>query len=509
MSSEVDPLLPRNEPAPEISGYGFSGRKQQSSEITYADEPPSYDDEADALSTTSNDVSAKSALNTICSIFSIVVFFALVFAALSQGGARNEQPSYPRPEPRQPARTIEQRVSRILQDTPLIDGHNDLAIFLRFAYKNKLHTKTFREHFENGKMKMNVDLPRLREGKVGGAFWSAFVPCPKNASYDFRDSTYAESVSTTLSQIDLIRRLQNGYPDIFTPASSSPAHALEIFHSNRSLISPISIEGLHQIPQSAPMSTLRLYHSLGVRAATLTWNCHNAFADAALISSNSTGETIPAPYHRGGLTTAGRRVIREMNRLGMLIDLSHTSYWTQKAVMSDGTSLAPVIYSHSSAFALCEHPRNVHDDMLELVKKTDSLVMINFSPDFISCLPPPNSSVLPEFYEQNNTLHQVTRHIMYVGDKIGYDHVGLGSDYDGILSTPKGLEGVDKFPDLVAELLRMGVSDAEAGKVVGGNILRVWQKAEDVARKMHEDGVLEGEDEVRGWGWTEEAIVIQ
>jgi membrane dipeptidase len=507
MPSEVDPLLPQNEPAPEISGDGFPRRKQDSSEITYVDDPPSYDDQADARSTSSNDVSTKSALSTICSLFGLVVFFALVIAALSPGGGRDNEPSHPLPEPRRPARTIEQRVSAILQNTPLVDGHNDLAMFLRFAYKSKLHTKTFRERFENGEMEMNVDLPRLREGKVGGAFWSAFVPCPKNASYDFRDSIYAEAVSTTLSQIDLLRRLQNAYPYTFTPASSSPAHALKMFHSNRSLASPISIEGLHQIPQSAAMSTLRLYNSLGVRAATLTWNCHNAFADAALIPSNFTGETVPAPYHRGGLTRAGRAVIREMNRLGMLVDLSHTSYWTQKAVMSDGTSLAPVFYSHSSAFALCPHPRNVHDDMLELVKKTNSLVMINFSPGFVSCLPPPNSSVLPEFYEKNNTLHQVARHVVYVGEKIGYDHVGLGSDFDGILSAPRGLEGVDKFPDLVAELLRMGVSDVDAGKIVGGNIFRVWQKAEDVARKMHEDGVLEGEDEVRDWG--KEAIIIQ
>ena len=514
MPSELDPLLPRNEPAPEISGYGFSRRKQDSSEITYPDEPPTYDnDQADARSTTSHEVSTKSALSTICSIFFMVIFFALVLAFFSPGGEPGEEPHFPeyepRPNPRQPARTIAQRVSRILEDTPLIDGHNDLAIFLRFAYKNKLHTKEFQERFENGKMEMNVDLPRLREGKVGGAFWSAFVPCPKNASYDFRDSTYGEAVSTTLSQIDLIRRLQNGYPYTFTPASSSPAHALEMFHSNNSLVSPISIEGLHQIPQSAPMSTLRLYHSLGVRAATLTWNCHNAFADAALITSNTTGETIPAPYHRGGLTPAGRAVIREMNRLGMLIDLSHTSYWTQKAVLGDGTSLAPVFYSHSSAFALCPHPRNVHDDMLDLVKKTASLVMVNFSPDFVSCLPPPDAGVLPPFYAPNNTLHQVARHVVYIGQRIGYDHVGFGSDYDGMFSTPRGLEGVDKFPDLVAELLRMGVSDADAGKVVGGNVLRVWQKAEDVARKMHEDGVLEGEDEVREWGNEEETLTVQ
>jgi membrane dipeptidase len=256
------------------------------------------------------------------------------------------------------------------------------------------------------------------------------------------------------------------------------------------------------------MSTLRLYHALGVRAATLTWNCHNAFADAALVPSNTTGDIIPAPYHRGGLTRTGRAVIREMNRLGMLVDLSHTSYWTQKAVMTDNTSLAPIFYSHSSAFALCPHPRNVHDDMLELVKETDGLVMINFSPSFVSCLPPPNSSVLPDLYEQNNTLHQVARHVVYVGEKIGFDHVGFGSDYDGILGTPRGLEGVDKFPDLVAELLRMGVSDVDAQKVVGGNILRVWRKAEDVARQMQAEGVLEAEDEVGAWG-KDTLLVVQ
>lgn len=505
MPSEIDPLLPQNESAPEISGYGFWSRAKNTSEITYTDEPPSYshDQAEDTRSISSTSASTSSALSTICGIFTIFIFFSLVIAALSPGGINGGEPpgrTNPEPIPRQPAKTIEQRVSRILEETPLIDGHNDLAIFLRFAYKNKLHTKTFQDRFENGNMESNVDLPRLREGKVGGAFWSAFVLCPANASYDFSDSTYAEAVSTTLSQIDLLRRLQTQYPYTFTPATSSPAHALDMFHSNKSLVSPISIEGLHQIPQSAPMSTIRLYHTLGVRAATLTWNCHNAFADAALIPSNSTGETIPAPYHRGGLTPAGRNLIREMNRLGMIVDLAHTSYWTQKAVLSNNTSLAPVIYSHSSAFALCPHPRNVHDDMLELVKKTNSLVMINFTPDFISCLPPANASVLPEPYEGNNTLHQVARHVVYVGEKIGFDYVGFGSDFDGMFSTPKGLEGVDKFPDLVAELLRMGVSDKDAGKIVGGNLLRVWQAAEDVARKMHEDGVLEGEDEIKEWG---------
>lgn len=503
MASEVDPLLPRGPSAPEISGYGFSMREQQNAEVTY--DTPSYyyhdaeEDEEEQPTPAAS--STKSALSTILAIFTAVVFFAFVMAALSPGGFEDSVPSpYPAPPHspgRSPAMTVRERAERILDEMPLIDGHNDLAIFLRFAYKNQIHTPKFISKFEDGGMEANVDLPRLHKGKVGGAFWSAFVPCPTNASMDFSNANYAEAVSTTLSQIDLLRRIQAYYPTKFTPATSSPAHALSMFHASKSLVSPISIEGLHQVPQSAPMSTLRLYHALGVRAATLTWNCHNAFADAALISSRS-GTTV-APYNRGGVTSIGRKVLREMNRLGMLIDLSHTSYWTQKAVLSNRTSLAPVIFSHSSAFALCQHPRNVHDDILELVKETKSIVMINFTPDFISCVPPPDPSVMPEFYEKNNTLHQVARHIVYIGEKIGYDYVGLGSDFDGMEKTPVGLEGVDKFPDLVAEILKMGVSDTNASKVVGGNLLRVWETAEEVARKMRRDGVLEEEDAVPDW----------
>lgn len=501
MSSEVDPLLPRNQPAPEISGYGFS-KPNDSVELASDDAPPTYgnDDghEEDEEGSDSNSTSSnRSALSTICSIFTFVVLFAFVASiALSLGDSRgNGQPS-PEPVPGRPSLTVQERVNAILNKTPLIDGHDDLAILLRFVYKNEIHNPEFRRKFENGGMEMHVDLPRLKKGKVGGAFWSAFVPCPANASYDFSDSVYGESVSTTLSQIDLIRRLQTYYPETFSPATSSLKTTLSLFHQNRLLISPISIEGLHQIPQTSPLSTLRLYHSLGVRAATLTWNCHNAFADAALIPSNDTGAMIPAPPYRNGLTPTGRQVIKEMNRLGILIDLSHTSYWTQKAVLMNNTSLAPVMFSHSSAFTICQHPRNVHDDILDLVKATNSIVMINFTPEFISCLPPPNSSVLPELYPKNNTLHQIARHVVYVGEKIGYNHVGFGSDFDGMFLTPEGMDGVDKFPDLVAELLKMGVSDEDAGKVVGGNILRVWKAAEDASKKMHEDGVLELEDEV-------------
>jgi len=494
--TERDPLLPRNESAPEISANG-APKTKTSEEISYPHENSRYldeewidDDEEQDVRSISSTAAAKSAINTIGSIFTIVVFISLAITMLG--------PYIRERVPTGPGRTIEERVSKILDGTPLIDGHNDLAIFIRGMYQNKIHTTEFKDKFENGGMEYDVDLPRLRSGQVGGAFWSAFVVCPENASEDFSDENYATAVSHTLSQIDLIQRLQAEYPTNFTSATTSLSTSLTNFHSKKSLISPISIEGLHQVPQSAPLSTLRLYYSLGVRAATLTWNCHNAFADAALIYSQ--GKSTPAPYHRGGLTPAGRAVIQEMNRLGMLVDISHTSYWTQKAVLSNKTSAAPVIFSHSSAFALCPHPRNVHDDILDLVKETKSLVMINFTPDFISCLPPPNSTVLPEFYAKNNTLHQVARHVVYVGERIGYDYVGFGSDFDGMGElTPEGLDGVDKFPDLVGELLKMGVSDKDAAKVVGGNLLRVWETAEAIAKSLQHKDLQEGEDEVSGW----------
>ena len=310
-------------------------------------------------------------------------------------------------------------------------------------------------------------------------------------------------MSTTLSQLDLLKRLTASYPKVFSSPTLNSTTALVAFKNGGKLISPIGVEGLHQIGNS--FSNLRLYYSLGVRYATLTWNCNNAFADAALTTTPS-GDMIAGPAHWHGLSDRGKLIVKEMNRMGMLVDLSHVSKETMLDVLGANPekfngSIAPIVFSHSSAYALCPHPRNVPDDVLQLVKKTNSIVMVNFSPDFISCTPSHQKTGIPDFYPPNSTLHQVARHITHIGNLIGYDHVGLGSDFDGMLSTPKGLDDVSKYPDLIAELLRMGVSDSDAAKVVGRNILRIWGHAEEVALKMQEEGVLPVQDHVPKMRW--------
>lgn len=491
MPSEKDPLLPRGNTAPEISGYGFS--KPSESQYQLQNEVLDYPEDAQDKNEQKAHPSygTISPLRTFFGIFIIVVGLAMFVSLLIPRAF--DTPWNKTPE--HDAVTVKARVDKILAETPLIDGHNDLAILIRYAFQNNIYEKNFTDKWENGGMPAQVDLPRLENGRVGGAFWSAFVLCPKNGS-DFSDGNYVEAVSTTLSQLDLLRRLTAAYPKVFSTSDIDSSSALAAFKESHRLISPLGIEGLHQIGNS--FSNLRLYHSLGVKYATLTWNCHNIFADAAL-TTDSSGQTVAGHAYWDGLSEAGQVMIREMNRLGMLVDLSHVSKGTMLDVLGarpekGNGSIAPVIFSHSSAYALCPHPRNVQDDVLQLVKKTNSIVMVNFSPDFISCLPSDSETGIPDFYPPNATLHQVARHVTYIGDLIGYDHVGLGSDFDGIFETPKGLEDVSKYPDLVAELLKMGVSDGDAAKVVGLNILRVWGEAEKQAVKMQKDGVLPVQD---------------
>ncbi|KAI4202887.1 MAG: hypothetical protein LQ350_002258 [Teloschistes chrysophthalmus] len=494
MPSEIDPLLPNknDESAPEISDNGFRNvrREQRPSHLEQDDERDKDPDKEPSPSD-----AAPSPLRTFGALFAIVVGLGLLiawFATLHSSG-----PAAPT-APRHHSKNVAERVNDILSSNPLIDGHNDLAILIRYMYNNQIYDDAFTQKFENGDLEMHVDLHRLKTGKVGGTFWSAYVGCPKNAT-DFSDQNYADAVSSTLSQIDLIRRMTAAYPKVFSTPDLNSSTAADAFDKQHLLISPIGIEGLHQIGNA--LSNLRLYFSLGVRYATLTHNCHNRFADAAVVV-DAAGHVAAATPYWGGMSDIGQTLVDEMNRLGMLVDISHVSKDTMMDILGGRPeklpgSRAPVIFSHSSAFALCPHPRNVPDDVLDLVKETNSLVMVNFSPDFISCTASNSANGLPDFYPPNSTLHQVAWHVQYIGEKIGYDHVGLGSDFDGIFNTPNGLDDVSKFPALVSELLEMGVKDDDVAKVVGRNLLRVWRSVDEVSSMMRADGVLPAEDTLK------------
>ncbi|KAI9683845.1 MAG: hypothetical protein M1829_004179 [Trizodia sp. TS-e1964] len=473
--SELDPLLPQNAPAPEIlqqlNGEALEDHQSADPDNLFIDSP------------SARKISRR---NLFFAIFTTLAAFAIFVSIFVPGGLGAIWRGKDRPL------SLEQRVDRILSSTPLIDGHNDLAILIRIAYNNHIQQHNFTEPFENGRFPFHVDLPRLKKGRVGGTFWSAFVMCPANGT-DFSNENYAASVRMTLEQVDLLRQLQQAYPSVFSPPPASSSAAFDAFQIGQ-IASPYGIEGLHQIGNS--FSTLRLLYSLGVRYATLTHSCHNRYADAALL-----GRPMRAaePYW-GGLSKDGKVAIREMNRMGMIVDLSHASHSTMRDVLggSPPTTSAPVIFSHSSAYGICPHPRNVPDDVLLLVKKTNSIVMVNFLSDFISCTGLNITSGLPNFYPKNSTLAQVVRHITYIGDMIGYDHVGLGSDFDGEPSLPEGLGDVSKFPDLVAEMLNQGISDQDAEKVIGLNILRVWRDVEKAADLARASGVLPAEDDLPG-----------
>ncbi|RJE23944.1 Dipeptidase [Aspergillus sclerotialis] len=388
--------------------------------------------------------------------------------------------------------SIEDRVDKILSETPLIDGHDDLPYLIRMGYNNHIYGKNFTGPFEHGNFANHVDIPRLREGKVGGTFWSVFVPCPKDGM-DFSDENYAASIRQTMEQVDLVSRLQDAYPDTFS-APPNGTTAMEAFKAGK-IISPLGIEGLHSIGNS--LAHLRDFYKLGVSYATLTHNCHNKYADAAVVEGPD-GNSIKSKPQWNGVSPAGKDLVHEMNRLGMIVDLAHVSSETMRHVLGgkdDWTgSRAPIIFSHSSAYAICPHPRNVPDDVLQLVKERNSLVMVNFYPGFVSCKASDKADGMPEQDPDHATMEHVADHIMYIGKLIGFDHVGLGSDFDGVESVPKGLEDVSKFPDLIAELLKRGVSDEDASKVVGGNLLRVWKDVDNVALQMQAEGVLPVED---------------
>ena len=389
-------------------------------------------------------------------------------------------------------------VAKVLADMPVIDGHNDLPWEIRDRFASNVDAVDLKQNtalLPRGanapadQTPLMTDIPRLRSGGVGAQFWSVWVPT------DSRDAT---AVQLTLEQIDLVKRMTARYPGDFEMAYTA-ADIVRIERAHR-IASLIGIEGGHQINNS--LATLRRMYELGARYMTLTHSMNTAWADSAT----------DAPVHHG-LTAFGRVVVGEMNRLGMLVDLSHVSPQTMKDALA--VTQAPVIFSHSGARGLIDHPRDVPDDVLALVAKNHGVVMVNFFPGYVSqerarwdaelaaqkareASPPftglfigqPDRAAaaraqwLAAHPKPLVTLGMVADHIEYVARVAGKDCVGLGSDFDGIPDTPTGLDGVDKYPALLAELARRGWGHDDLVKVSGGNLLRVLREAESVARRL-------------------------
>ncbi|KAI0058039.1 hypothetical protein BV25DRAFT_1811576 [Artomyces pyxidatus] len=355
----------------------------------------------------------------------------------------------------------------VLEKAPVIDGHIDLPWLVRALYSNNASAV----HLEDT-MPAHVDIPRLREGKVGGFFWSVYVPCPADEGItdgdDFVNATWR--VRDTLEQIDISHILINKYSDTFELALTASDVSSTI--SRGKIASLIGVEGGHQLGNS--LGVLRTYYALGVRYMTLTHTCHNAFADSCGLFSGVT------PKHGGLSAPLGHALIYEMNRLGMLVDLSHTSDDTALQALS--LSRAPVMWSHSSARALHDIPRNVPDSVLEKIGtgpgQRDAVVMVNFYPAFVS--PDPDTA----------NVSTIADHVEHIAKIAGREHVGLGSDFDGIGSAPIGLEDVSKYPALIAELYSRGWGKRELAGLTGANLLRVMDGAERVAAEMQKQGAL-------------------
>ncbi|XP_043278013.1 dipeptidase 1-like [Venturia canescens] len=356
-------------------------------------------------------------------------------------------------------------VRQVLAEVPLIDGHNDLPWNIRNFVHNQLADFNFDEDLRqiapwSKSAWSQTDLLRLRQGMVGGQFWAAYVPC---------ESQYLNAVQLTLEQVDLIKRLIEKYSQHMQFAASS--REIREAHSRGRIASLIGVEGGHSLGSS--LAVLRTLYQLGVRYLTLTHTCNTPWAKSSSVEQEDDGDG-------GGLTSFGKVVVREMNRLGMLIDLSHTARATMRDALR--ASKAPLIFSHSSAFAICNSTRNVPDDILKQLAANGGLVMVTFYNYFVKC--GPDASVA-----------DVAEHIYHIRNLIGVEHIGVGGDFDGINKTPRGLEDVSRYPELFAELLRSGkwnVDDLK--KVAGLNLLRVLREVEKVRDEMRTAGIRPSEE---------------
>jgi len=378
---------------------------------------------------------------------------------------------------------VQARIDRILKTTPLIDGHNDIAEQLAENYKRHIDGLASGAD-QRQPHPLMTDMARLHQGRVGGQFWSVYISGAITGDAAIRE---------TIEQIDIIRRMIDAYPNDLELART--ADDVVRIHKAGKVASMMGVEGGRQIGGS--LAALRQFYNLGARYMTLTHNQTTEWADSA---------TDDPKY--GGLSPFGVTVVHEMNRIGMLVDLSHVSADTMKDAIA--ASRAPVIFSHSSARALVGHLRNVPDDVLQLLPANGGVVMVNFVPDFISdavwhwgAEKNAEEARLKAFHRNSTvevkagldawvaahprpavTVTAVADMIDHVAKVAGHDHVGIGGDLDGIDTTVDGLSGVEDYPNLFAELIRRGWSDQDLSKLAGGNVLRVLRKAESVSASM-------------------------
>jgi len=397
-----------------------------------------------------------------------VLVVLLLFASLSPAQSSKRQPV-----------VLTEEAKAIHREAIVVDGHNDLPD--QFREKKDLSFRSV--DISRPQKALHTDIPRLREGGVGAQFWAAYVPVSTRKT--------GTSVKLCLEQIDVIHRMVKRYPDTFELART--ADDILRIRKDGKIASLIGIEGGHAIDDS--LGVLRMYYDLGVRYMTLTHSESLDWADSATDKPKA-----------NGLSPFGEEVVAEMNRLGMLVDLSHVSADTMRHALR--VTRAPVIFSHSSAYALAQHPRNVPDDVLKEMPKNGGLVMVNFYSGFVV---PEAARMRAKMFETlreirarypdekefrlalsqwrkdnpipRGTIYDVVDHIEHVIKVAGIDHVGLGSDFDGIDSAPEQLDDVSKYPFITQELLNRGYKKEQILKVLGRNFLRVFQEVEKAAGK--------------------------
>ena len=401
-----------------------------------------------------------------------ILTFLAVFATMTMASARQA-----------PDSALLDRARALHRQVPLIDGHNDYP----WAVRENVQRDLDRLDITKPQPTIHTDIARLKAGGVGGQFWSVYTPS------DYAGQT---AVTATLEQIDIVHQMMRKYPQTFELALTA-GDIERIFKSGR-IASMIGMEGGHSIDNS--LAALRMFYRLGARYMTLTHSKNTPWADSAT----------DTPQH-GGLTPFGEQVVREMNWLGMMVDLSHVSPDTMKDAIT--VSAAPVIFSHSSARALNDVPRNVPDDVLQMLPKNGGIVMVTFVPGFLSpkvaawnVLQTAETNRLQQQFPNDEaarkqgidtwtkanpapraTVADAADHIDHIRKVAGIDHIGLGGDFDGITSVPEGLEDVSTYPALTAELLKRGYKDDEIKKILGLNILRVMKTVEGVAAKLQKE----------------------